>query len=35
MLKGNIQKGDDILIDSFNDKIVFRTKNKKENKIKN
>ena len=34
MLKGNIQKGDNILIDSFNDEIVFRTKNEKENKLK-
>ena len=34
MLKGNIQKGDVILIDSFNDKIVFRTNYKKEIKLK-
>ena len=34
MLKGNIQKGDVILIDSFNDKIVFRTNYKKESKLK-
>ena len=34
MLKGNIQNGDVILIDSFNDEIVFRTNNKKESKLK-
>ena len=34
MLKGNIQKGDVILIDSFNDKIVFRKNNTKESKLK-
>ena len=34
LLEGNIQKGDDILIDSFNEKIVFRKNNNKESKLK-
>ena len=34
MLKGNIQNGDDILIDSFNDEIVFRSNNPKKSKLK-
>ena len=34
MLKGNIQKGDILLIDSFNDEIVFRTNNAKESNLK-
>ncbi len=34
MLKGNIQKDDNILIDSFNDEIVFRTNNAKESNLK-
>ena len=34
LLKGNIQKGDVILIDSFNDEIVFRTNETKESNLK-
>ena len=34
LLKGNIQKGDVILIDSFNDEIVFRTNDTKESNLK-
>ena len=29
LLKGTIQKGDDVLIDSFDENIVFRTNEKK------
>ena len=34
LLKGNIQKGDVILIDSFNDEIVLRTNDTKESNLK-
>ena len=34
LLKGNILKGDVILIDSFNDKIVFRTNDTKKSNLK-
>ena len=34
LLKGNIQKGDVILIDSFNDEIVFRTNDTKKSNLK-
>ena len=30
LLKGTIQKGDDVLIDSFDENIVFRTNEKKQ-----
>ncbi len=32
LLKGDIQKGDEVLIDSFDENIVFRTNEKKESK---
>ena len=32
LLKGTIQKGDDVLIDSFDENIVFRTNEKKQQK---
>ena len=32
LLKGSIQKGDDVLIDSFDENIVFRTNEKKQHK---